>query len=265
MNTVLERNELLETKIITDYGLVSIIMPNYNSAKFIKDTIDSVVAQTYQNWELIIVDDCSSDDSLKIIQQYEDSRIRVIKNTVNSGAAISRNNAIEAANGRWIAFLDSDDLWEQNKLFKHLQFMNQTQTSFSFTHYSVLNSENELITEFSPSKDIYNYNTILKHCYIGCSTVIYDSEKIGKVYMPTDAIKREDFACWLKILKSGENATCFHECLTTYRVHSNSVSSNKFKIIKYQWNVYRKIEKLSLFKSLYYMAHWAILGVLKYR
>lgn len=264
-NTVLKQNESSNAGVITNYGMVSIIMPNYNSAKFIKDTINSVVAQTYQNWELIIVDDCSSDNSLEIICQYEDPRIHIIRNAVNSGAAVSRNNAIEAANGRWIAFLDSDDLWESNKLFKHLQFMIQTEASFSFTHYLVLNSENKLITEFSPSKDTYNYNAILKHCYIGCSTVIYDSEKIGKVYMPTDATKREDFACWLSILKSGENATCFHECLTTYRLHSNSASSNKLKIIKYQWKVYRKIERFSLFKSLYYMGHWAILGVMKYR
>lgn len=261
----MNENCLVETDKTTDYGLVSIIMPNYNGSKYLRETIDSVLSQTYKNWELLFVDDCSTDNSLEIVQQYDDSRIRVIKNTVNSGAAISRNKAIEAANGRWIAFLDSDDLWNKNKLLKHLEFMTQSQIPFSFTHYSVLNSENKLITEFSPSKDTYNYNTILKHCYIGCSTVIYDREKIGKVYMPTDAIEREDFACWLKILKSGENATCFHECLTTYRVHSNSVSSNKFKIIKYQWNVYRKIEKLSLFRSLYYMAHWAILGVLKYK
>ena len=265
MNTVLDHNELLAARNVTDYGLVSIIMPNYNAAKFIGATIDSVIAQTYQNWELIIVNDCSSDNSMEIIRQYSDDRIRVIENAVNSGAAISRNNAIKAACGRWIAFLDSDDLWEKDKLSKHLQFMVQKKAAFSFTHYSVLNSENEFITEFAPKKDIYDYHDILRHCYIGCSTVIYDSEKTGKVYMPTDATKREDFACWLQILKTGENAVCFHECLTTYRVHSNSASSNKLKMAKYQWRVYRKIEKISLFKSLYYLASWAIMGFLKYR
>lgn len=265
MNIVLEHTNQFEAKNITDYGLVSIIMPNYNSAKFIKEAIDSVISQTYKNWELIIADDRSSDESLKIIQQYNDPRIHIIENDINSGAAVSRNNAIEIATGRWIAFLDSDDVWDQDKLSKHLQFMVHSQAAFSFTHYSVINTENELISIFSPSRDVYDYSTILKHCYIGCSTVIYDCEKIGKFYMPAEATKREDFACWLKILKSGEVATCFQECLTTYRVHSNSVSSNKFKIIKHQWNVYRKIEKLSFFKSIYYMTHWAILGVLKYR
>lgn len=264
MNTAVELKELLETEIATDYGLVSIIMPNYNSAKFIRDTIDSVVAQTYQNWELIIVDDCSSDNSLEIIQQYEDSRIHVIKNTVNSGAAISRNNAIEVANGRWIAFLDSDDLWEQNKLKEQLEFMNEKKCSFSFTHY-YFDKNNGYLREFSPKKDVYDYNAILKHCYIACPTVIYDSYVLGKVHMPIEAVKREDFGCWLRILKQNFNAHCLHKCLTTVKIHTDSVSYNKTKMIKYQWQVYRKVEKLSLFKSLYYMVHWAILGVLKYR
>ena len=265
MNTKRDKIELLKTKDLEDYGLVSIVMPNYNSVKFIKETIDSVISQTYQNWELIIVDDCSSDNSLEIIKQYKDNRIRIQENKSNSGAAISRNNAIESAKGRWIAFLDSDDLWDSNKLLKHLQFMTQTKSSFSFTNYYVLNSNNELISKYAPSKDSYNYNDILKHCSIGCSTVIYDCEKLGKFFMPVDAIKREDFACWLKILKVIKNANCYHEFLTTYRVHTNSVSSNKFKMIKYQWNVYRKIEKISFFKSLYYMINWAIRGVFKYR
>lgn len=265
MDTVSKCKEILTYDNLTDYGLVSIIMPSYNSEKFIKETLDSVVMQTYKNWELIIVDDCSTDNSLKIIEQYDDNRIKVIKNQKNSGAAVSRNNAIEAAAGRWIAFLDSDDVWHKDKLYRHLEFMYNSNTAFSFTHYSVINSENRLVTDFSPKKDSYGYRAILKHCYIGCSTVIYDSERLGKFYMPTDAVKREDFACWLKILKTGEKAVCFHESLTTYRVHSNSVSSNKFKIIKFQWNVYRKVEKLSFFKSLYYMCHWAIRGVLKYR
>lgn len=265
MDSASEHIELSKEEMIPDYGLVSIIMPCYNAADYIKASIDSVVAQTYRNWELIIVDDCSTDISPEIIRQQTDSRIRMIENSANCGAAVSRNKAIEAAAGRWIAFLDSDDLWEQDKLSKQLQFMTQADAPFSFTHYSVLNNRDEWVTDFTPAKDVYSYTTILKHCYIGCSTVIYDRERLGKVYMPADAAKREDFACWLSILRSGVNATCFHECLTTYRVHSNSVSSNKFKMARYQWNVYRKTEKLSWLRSLYYMAYWAVLGVLKYK
>ena len=265
METGLHSNVCVREESITDFGLVSIIMPNYNGSDYIKEAIDSIVAQTYRNWELIVVDDCSKDDSLTILQQYEDDRIRILKNTENSGAAVSRNNAIAVAKGRWIAFLDSDDSWGQDKLARQLAFMQERQSVFSCTDYTVINSENKLVAEFTPSRDVHDYKTILKHCYIGCSTVIYDSLKLGKVYMPTNAIKREDFACWLQILRTGVKADHFHESLTIYRVHSNSVSSKKTKMIKYQWRVYRKVEKLSFFSSVFYMAHWAVLGVLKYK
>ena len=264
MDTVLTDNTLLKTDAIIDYGLVSIIMPNYNSEKFIKATIESVIAQTYKNWELIIVDDCSTDDSLSVIEQYDDDRIRVLKNEKNSGAAVSRNNAIEAANGRYIAFLDSDDLWDKDKLLMQLNFMNEKQCAFSFTHY-YFDKNDGVLREFSPKKDKYDYKTILKHCYIACPTVIYDSSILGKIFMPVGAVKREDFACWLQILRKNVQAYCLHKSLTTVKIHTDSVSYNKTKMIKYQWNVYRKVEKLSVVKSLYYMAHWAIKGVLKYR
>ena len=264
MNNVLKSNTQPSTTM-TDHGLVSVIMPNYNSAGFIKATVDSVVAQTYTNWELIIVDDCSTDHSPDMIRQLENDRIRFVESTSNGGAAAARNKAIELARGRWIAFLDSDDLWDENKLSNHLGFMVEKQVDFSFTHYTVLNDKDEEIAVFSPKKDAYGYRDILKHCSVGCSTVIYDSESLGKVYMPTEATKREDFACWLEILRTGKNAVCFHESLTKYRLHSNSVSSNKVKMIKYQWKVYRKVEKLSLFQTVYYMLHWAVLGFLKYR
>lgn len=245
--------------------LVSIIMPNYNGEKYLKETIDSVLAQTYTNWELLFVDDCSTDNSVEIVRSYKDERIKIFQNEVNSGAAISRNTALEAASGKYIAFLDSDDLWAETKLSQHLDFMKKENISFSFTSYFVLNDKNEVVTEFIPKKDRYDYKSILKHCSIGCSTVIYDSEALVGVYMPTEAIKREDFACWLQILKKGANGVCLHESLTSYRVHSKSVSSNKTKMIKYQWNVYRRVEKLSWIKSVYYMIHWAVKGIFKYR
>ena len=248
-----------------DYGLVSVIMPSYRSERFIRSAIDSVMAQTYQNWELIIVDDCSPDGSVEIISKYGDPRIHLIRNQHNCGAAVSRNNAIENARGRWIAFLDSDDLWDPNKLLHHLGYMVQTGSAFSFTHYAMRNAQDGSVTVFSPGDRVYDYHTILKHCYVGCSTVIYDSLKLGKFYMPVEAAKREDFACWLQILKTGINATCLQECLTTYTVHENSVSSNKLKIVPYQWNVYRRIEGLSVLRSLYYMAWWTVLGLRKYR
>ena len=245
--------------------LVSIIMPNYNSAKYVKATIESVLAQTYTNWELLFVDDCSTDNSLEIVRAFNDDRIRILQNEKNSGAAISRNYALREAKGRWIAFLDSDDLWEESKLTRHIAFMQKEDIAFSFTDYSVINDDNELITQFKPKKEIYDYKAILKHCAIGCSTVIYDKNQLDTVYMPENAIKREDFACWLTILRNGTKGVCLHDSLTKYRVHSNSVSSNKCKMIKYQWNVYRKLEKLNIFQALYYIANWGIRGLLKYK
>ena len=265
MNTVLNYNNLLNDISVIDYGLVSIIMPNYNGSKFLNDAIKSVIDQTYPNWELIIVDDCSTDNSLEIIKQFNDSRIRVIENKENSGAAVSRNNAIEVADGRWIAFLDSDDLWISEKLEKQIKYMHDNEVFFSYTDYHVIDETNKVITTFRPHLDVCTYGDILKHNYIGCLTVIYDSDKLGKVFMPVDAIKREDFACWLSILKNGVQAYCLHESLAQYKVHSNSVSSNKLKMMKYQWQVYRKVEKLPVFRSINYLAYWTVMGVLKYR
>lgn len=250
---------------IKDYGLVSIIMPNYNSSKFIRNTIESVINQLYTNWELVIADDCSTDDSISIIQSFNDNRIKLVINEKNSGAAITRNNAIENANGKWIAFLDSDDIWREDKLIKHLEFMINNDAVFSCTAYKVVNTDGELIKDYNPKKDVYGYKDILKHCSIGCSTVIYNSEKLGKVYMPINAEKREDFACWLSILKNNINVYCYHELLTTYLVHSNSVSSKKSKMIKFQWNVLRKVEKISFIKSIYFMINWAFYGFFKYK
>ena len=265
MEVVLEQNKRKSVAIATDFGLVSVIMPNYNSSPYLKQAISSVVAQSYQNWELILVDDRSTDDWRAVLESFNDDRIRVIENQENSGAAVSRNRAIEAANGRWIAFLDSDDRWCEDKLEKQLSFMVNGSHAFSFTHYCVVDQSGEGITDFCPKKRAYDYHTILKHCYIGCSTVIYDRDRLGKVYMPTNAPKREDFACWLYILKQGIDAVCLHECLTDYRIHSSSVSSNKWKMIGYQWTVYRRVERMNVLKCLFYMAHWAVLGVLKYR
>lgn len=245
--------------------LVSIIMPNYNGAKYLQETINSVLAQTYTNWELLFVDDCSTDNSLEIVRSYNDSRIKILQNDKNSGAAVSRNYALLEAKGKWIAFLDSDDLWLPEKLKKQIAFMETNGYAFTFTDYDVIDENSATISHFKPRLDICMYKDILKHNHIGCLTVIYDSEKIGKVLMPTNAIKREDLACWLSILKKGERAYCLHECLAQYKVHSNSVSSNKLKMLKYQWNVYRKVEKLSLIKSCYYIGHWTIRGLLKYR
>lgn len=262
-------NTIQETKTIdhkeNDYGLVSIIMPNYNSKKYVEQTINSVISQTYQNWELLFVDDCSTDGSLEIVRSFGDERIKIFQNETNSGAAVSRNYALREAKGKWIAFLDSDDLWEPTKLSEQLAFMVENGYDFTCTHYSTLNENNNASSIFAPKKDVYTYKDILRHCYIGCLTVVYNAESLGKVDMPTNAEKREDLACWLRILKKGTNVVCLHKNLATYKIHQNSVSTNKLKMAKYQWNVYRKVERINCFKSLFYLACWAIKGILKYR
>ena len=248
-----------------DYGLVSIIMPNYNSEKFVEQSIQSVIDQSYGNWELIIVDDCSSDNSVNLIKKFSDPRIKLIQNQENCGAALSRNNAIEVSNGRWIAFLDSDDLWERDKLQIQLSFMSEKNSVFSCSAYQVIDENGNVVSNYDVKKNEFFYKDILKHCSVGCLTAVYDKEKLGKILMPVEAEKREDFACWLKILKNGEKVDFLHQSLGRYRKSTGSVSANKFKMIKYQWRVYRKVEKINFFSSLYYLVCWAFAGLRKYK
>ena len=249
---------------VADHGLVSIIMPCYNASAFLKETLDSVLAQTYQNFELLITDDCSTDDSVAVIRSFGDPRIKLFHNEKNSGAAETRNRSIRHASGKWIAFLDSDDLWEKDKLEKHLNFMVEKGVALSMTYYRIMNAEGEIVKEYCPSKEFYVYKDVLKQCPLSCSTVIFDAEKLGKVEMP-QAEKREDLAYWLLLMRGGEKAWCYPELLTTYKVHANSVSSNKAKMIKYQWRVYRRNERIGLIPAAYYLANWAIRGFLKYK
>ncbi|WP_107697514.1 glycosyltransferase family 2 protein [Campylobacter concisus] len=244
---------------------VTIIMPSYDSEKFIIESIESVLAQTYSNWELIIVDDCSPDDSNKIITKYVDSdgRIKLIKLQKNSGPAVARNTAIEAASGRYIAFLDSDDVWLPNKLETQINFMHDNDLAFTYSSYRLVGEDNEHLGVFI-TKDKISYFNMLKTCSVGCLTAIYDTKKIGKQYMPL-ILKRQDYGLWLKILKLIGETKGISEPLATYRIRKNSVSSNKVKAAKYQWKIYRDIEKLSFLKSLYYFVFYAYNGVTKYK
>ncbi|KRJ22110.1 glycosyl transferase [Acinetobacter baumannii] len=244
-------------------NLVSIITPSYNSAKYIGKTIDSVISQTYKKWELIIIDDCSTDSSVEIIKDYEnkDNRIKLIQLKENSGAAVARNTGIQLARGRFIAFLDSDDSWLPEKLEKQLKFMLINNYYFTYTSYFKINENNEILgTMYIPSK--VNYSQLLKTCVIGCLTVIYDAEKIGKQEFPPIR-KRQDFALWLKILKKVDYAYGLQENLANYTIRSDSISANKLNAAKYNWFLYRNIEKLSLFVSFYYFLHYVIKGIIR--
>lgn len=233
--------------------LVSIIMPNYNCDLFIEKSITSVLFQTYENWELIVVDDCSSDDSVEIIERFivTDKRIRLIKLSENSGPAIARNKAIEEAEGRYIAFLDSDDLWAPDKLSKQISFMQEKDAALSFTGYHIVEEMTGKSIGLMSVPSSIDYYTLLKQNIMGCLTVVYDSEKLGKVYMP-NIVKRQDFALWLKILKKVPYAYGLNEPLAYYRVRTSSVSSNKILASTYNWKLYREVEKLPLYKAIYY-------------
>jgi teichuronic acid biosynthesis glycosyltransferase TuaG len=238
--------------------LISIITPSYKSKRFISQTIDSVLAQIYQNWEMIIVDDVSPDNSNEIIKEYckKDSRIKLIKLEKNSGPAVARNRAIEEANGRYIAFLDADDLWMPEKLEKQLAFMTQNNYELTYTNYETMNEEGENLNNTVVSPKRLNYQELLKSNKIGCLSAIYDTKRIGKVYMSLMK-KRQDYGLWLKILKKVDYAYNVNEVLGTYRIMSHSVSSNKIDLLKYNYALFREHEKFSAIKSLYYLG-WNI-------
>jgi teichuronic acid biosynthesis glycosyltransferase TuaG len=248
-----------------DTYLVSIVMPNYNSGKYISESIKSVLSQTYVNFELIIVDDCSSDGSVDIINTYikKDCRIKLIRLDRNSGPAIARNLAIKSAKGRYIAFLDSDDLWLSKKLEKQIDFMMINDLSFTYSSYGLIDVNSNHIGDFITKKSI-SHRDMLKTCSVGCLTAIYDIEKIGKMYMPL-ILKRQDYGLWLEILARTGAVKGIIEPLASYRILSNSVSSNKFKAAYYQWKIYRKFVKLGFFSSVYFLMFYAANGLVKYK
>ncbi|MBX9732640.1 MAG: glycosyltransferase [Chitinophagaceae bacterium] len=243
--------------------LISIITPLYNSSDYLETAIQSVISQTYRNWEMIIVDDCSKDDSLEKAQRYAalDARIKVLQLAKNSGAAAARNAAIEISKGRFIAFLDSDDLWEFNKLERQIQYMLINDVDFSYTAYEKIDENGKAFSVMGVPQ-IVSYVDLLKTNCIGCLTAIYDTKKIGKVYMPINT-KREDCATWLAILKKIDYAYGMNEVLAQYRVYDSQTSSKKAKMAKENWRLYRDVEKLGLLKSVYYFSHYAIRGVLR--
>ena len=238
--------------------LVSIITPSYKSRKFIVDTINSVLKQTYENWEMIIVDDVSPDDSNILIEAYvkQDYRIKLLKLEKNSGPAIARNKAINEAKGQYIAFLDADDLWMPEKLEKQILFMKNNKYEFSFTSYATMSESGMKLNKIMLSEEKIDYMKLLKSNKIGCLTAIYDTERIGKIYMPL-LQKRQDFGLWLKILKKVDYAYGLNDVLGRYRIMTNSVSSNKIDLLKYNYALFREHEKFSVLKSLYYLG-WNI-------
>lgn len=242
---------------------VSIITPCYNSEKYIADTIKSVLAQTYKNWQWIIVDDNSKDNSVAIIKSFNDKRIIVIESKNNQGAAVARNIALEKAKGRYITFIDSDDLWKENFLEKSLDFLQKNNETLVYSSYERVDENlNPKLNNFI-AEDNITYERLLYNCPIPMLTAVYDTQTIGKIPIPL-VDKREDHAMWLLLLKKIARARAMPEPLGIYRIRENSYSRNKFLIALKQFNVYFKFLHLPLHKSLYYTFCWAFNGIKKY-
>lgn len=244
--------------------LVSIITPSYNSKRFIVKTIESVKSQTYQNFELLIVDDCSKDGSFEYIKEYvgEDAKVKVFQLEKNSGAALARNYGIQRANGKYLAFLDSDDLWHPQKLEKQVAFMEQHNYLFTFTNYKMIDEQGKDLNREVLCPTSMTYKQLLRNTTIGCLTVMLNIERLGKVQMPN--LQPEDTALWLKILRNNERAYCLQETLASYRIVGNSASSNKLKVVKKMWAVYRESEKIPAIKAAMYFTSYAINAVRKH-
>jgi glycosyltransferase involved in cell wall biosynthesis len=248
-------------------GLVSIITPVYNAGKFVNSTIESVLSQTYANWEMLLVNDGSRDNSAAIISEYvkKDNRIKLYSQE-NAGSAAARNNGIKRAEGQYIALLDADDLWDANFLESQLALLKKHNTSLVYaSHRRIDEFSKECMNPFIVPEKV-TYNSLLKTCSISCLTGVYDTERFGKMYLREDLKSlRDDFVYWLDILKKCKVAFGNKEIIASYRVLSNSTTGKKKKVIKPQFLVYYKIEKLGLLKSIYYLIHWAVNGYSKYK
>lgn len=242
--------------------LVSIIMPSYNTAKFIRETIESVQAQTYTNWELIIVDDCSSDDTDAVVSEFTDLRIHYFKNEKNSGAAVSRNRALREAKGRWIAFLDSDDLWMPDKLEKQIRFMMENSCFFSYTNYIEIDEDSKPLGVKVTGPKRINKTCMFAYCWPGCLTVMYDANVVGLVQIE-DIKKNNDYAMWLKVI---QKADCWllDEVLGSYRKRAGSISRHSYVVlIRWHYKLFREANGRGPLSSAVLTCGNLVFGVIK--
>lgn len=250
--------------------LVSIITPMYKGAAFVGKTIRSVLSQTYPYWEMIIVDDCSPDNGAGIaeVKKYTfDPRVKLIESKENRGASGARNVALKKAQGRYIAFLDSDDIWHSDFLQHQLEFMKEQNAALVFSSYRRIDehTEEELLRPFVVPKKA-TYRSLLKSCPIFPSTAVYDTEKTPKIFFNEClGSMRDDYVYWLAMLKTIDCGWGNQEILADYRMRKSSVTGNKMNVIRPQWNVLYKVEKIGLLPSIYYFICWAFISYLKYR
>lgn len=242
---------------------VSIITPSYNSATYIPDTIKSVMSQTFKDWEWIITDDKSTDNTVSIIENLYDPRIILIKSTKNAGAGDARNSSLRKATGRYITFIDADDVWEPNFLKEMVDFIKNKNTELVYSNYARCDEHlNPKLADFQADK-IVTYENLLKTCRLSLLSSMYDSQRVGKEFFPTES-KREDHVMWLNLLKKIPNGLPLAKTMAKYRMHPSSISRNKKNIIKDQYLVYKDHMHFSTVKSFYYTILWAMNGFVKY-
>ncbi|HPZ26170.1 MAG TPA: glycosyltransferase [Kaistella sp.] len=242
---------------------VSIITPCYNSSKFLQQTIDSVLNQTFTDWEWLITDDKSTDHSVEIINKVKDERIKLTVAEKNGGAGHARNLSLEKATGRFITFLDADDFWEPNFLEEMVSFMKKENAELAYSNYSRCD-ENLIpkIDDFKADKNV-SFNNLLKTCRLSLLSSMYDSQRVGKEFFP-EGSKREDHVMWLNLLKKIPVGKPLPKTMAKYRMHASSISRKKTNIMLDQYLVYKDYMKFSTLKSMYYTANWAINGFMKY-
>lgn len=247
-------------------NLVSIITPVYKAERFIAETIRSVQQQTYANWELILVNDCSPDNSVAVITSFlEDERIRLIHLEQNGGAAVARNAGLDAARGQYVAFIDSDDCWLPHKLATQLAAMQTNQHPFTYTNFALMSEDGSILKERMVLPKELNYSGLLKNTAIACSTVVIDRNEVGDFRMPL-VRKGQDTATWLMLMRERQvSAHLVDEVLNRYRQVEGSISSNKFGALKRTWHTYRHLERLPLHQCVYYFTHYVVQAILRRR
>lgn len=260
---VRDRKGILMSREYID-NLVSVIVPVYNAEQYLKETLDSIINQTYKDIEILCVDDMSKDSSREILKEYSSihRNIKPIFLEKNAGVSNARNIGISNAKGRYIAFLDSDDVWLPEKIEKQINFMKKNSYSFTFTSYRFMDGNSNELNTIVHAKNELDYERLLKHNAIACLTVVIDRYVIEDIFMPN--IHHEDYVTWLSILKKGYKAHGLDELLAMYRTRSNSLSGNKLKAASWTWNILRNVEKLGLIKSLYCFSYYAIINVYKH-
>lgn len=248
-----------------DFGLISVIMAAYNAEKTVGFAVDSVLKQTYENFELLVINDCSTDSTEKIVKEYaaKDARVKLITNPENLGVSLTRLEGLKQAKGDWIAILDSDDAWMPEKLEKQISLQKRLNADVVFTAVTYIASDGKSLNWVLNVPESVNYKKLLKQNIITNSSAITKKDLFEQYYAIGDDM-HEDFAIWLNILKAGYKAYAIDEPLTIYRVSVNSKSGNKFKSAVMNWKTYRYM-KMNIFSSAYYMCWYTVNGILKYR